>query len=137
VAQGAEVRAGGLAEGTVFAPTVLTGVAPGMRIASEEAFGPVLAIAGYDALPDAIAAANATAYGLQAGIFTRDVASAFLAAQTLDFGGVTVNEAPSFRLDHTPYGGVKDSGNAKEGPARTVEAMTNERLVVLDIVSRP
>ena len=85
------------------------------------------------ALDEAIELANSTRYGLQAGIFTADVRKALRAAQELDFGGVTVNEAPTFRADQMPYGGVKDSGNTREGPAYAVRELTEERVVVIDL----
>jgi acyl-CoA reductase-like NAD-dependent aldehyde dehydrogenase len=78
-------------------------------------------------------AANATPYGLQAGIFTRDLGLALRAARRLEFGGVTVNEAPSWRVDHMPYGGIKESGNTREGPRAAVRELTEERLVVIDL----
>ena len=87
----------------------------------------------YDTLDEAIGLANGTRYGLQAGIFTRDLQTAFRAARELEFGGVTVNEAPTFRADQMPYGGVKDSGNTREGPAYAVREMTEERLVVFQL----
>ena len=86
-----------------------------------------------ESLDEAIELANSTRYGLQAGIFTNDVRAALRAATALEFGGVTVNEAPTFRADQMPYGGVKDSGNTKEGPAWAVREMTEERLVVLEL----
>jgi acyl-CoA reductase-like NAD-dependent aldehyde dehydrogenase len=82
---------------------------------------------------EAIELANSTRYGLQAGIFTTRLDSALRAAQELDFGGVIVNEAPTFRSDQMPYGGVKDSGNTREGPAYAVRELTEERLVVIDL----
>ena len=82
---------------------------------------------------DGLRIVNSTEYGLQAGIFTASLASAMRAAQELEFGGVTVNEAPTFRADQMPYGGVKASGNTKEGPAWAVREMTEERLVVLQL----
>ncbi len=84
-------------------------------------------------LDDAIELSNATRYGLQAAIFTADLKTALRAARELEFGGVTVNEAPTFRADQMPYGGVKASGNTKEGPAWTVREMTEERLVILQL----
>ena len=87
----------------------------------------------YDSLDEAIALANGTRYGLQAGIFTSDLKAALRAARELEFGGVTVNEAPTFRADQMPYGGVKDSGNTREGPAYAIREMTEERLVVLQL----
>jgi len=90
-------------------------------------------VTGCDSLDEAIALANGTRYGLQAGIFAPDLATALKAARELEFGGVTVNEAPTFRADQMPYGGVKDSGNTREGPAYAVRELTEERLVVLDL----
>ena len=84
-------------------------------------------------LDEAIELANGTRYGLQAGIFTANVKTALEAARRLEFGGVTVNEAPTFRADQMPYGGVKDSGNTREGPAYAVRELTEERLVVIDL----
>ena len=96
----------------------------------------VCVVNAVDSLEDAYARANGTDYGLQAGIFTGSIASALAAAQALEFGGVTVNEAPTFRADQMPYGGVKDSGNTREGPAYAVRELTDERLVVLDLHQR-
>ena len=101
------------------------------HLACDEAFGPVCTIQAYDTLDEAISLANATRYGLQAGIFTGSVKTALAAAAALEFGGVTVNEAPTFRADQMPYGGVKASGNTKEGPHYAVREMTEERLIVL------
>ena len=84
-------------------------------------------------LDEAIALANATRYGLQAAVFSRDLKVCLDSARRLEFGGVTVNEAPTFRADQMPYGGVKASGNTKEGPAWTVREMTEERLVVIEL----
>jgi acyl-CoA reductase-like NAD-dependent aldehyde dehydrogenase len=102
-------------------------------VACEEIFGPVCIVAPYDTLDEAIALANGTRFGLQAGVFTRDVKSALRAARELEFGGVTVNEAPTFRADQMPYGGVKDSGNTREGPAYAIREMTEERAVVFQL----
>jgi acyl-CoA reductase-like NAD-dependent aldehyde dehydrogenase len=129
-AGGATVLAGGEEDG-LLRPTVLADVAPDMKVACEEVFGPVCVVAPYDTLEEGIELANSTRYGLQAGIFTGSVSSALAAARGLEFGGVTVNEAPTYRADQMPYGGVKASGNTKEGPPYTVREMTEERLVVL------
>jgi acyl-CoA reductase-like NAD-dependent aldehyde dehydrogenase len=112
-------------------PTVLADVNPEMRVSCQEVFGPLCVVAPYDSLEQAFELANGTPYGLQAGIFTSDLRAALAAAGALEFGGVTVNEAPTFRADQMPYGGVKASGNTKEGPAYTVREMTEERLVVV------
>ena len=112
-------------------PTVLTGVTADMKVCSQEVFGPVVGIAAYDDLDEALRIANDTRYGLQAAIFTHDIGDAIRAFQTLDFGGVLVNEVPTWRADQQPYGGVRDSGNTREGPAYSVREMTELRMVVI------
>jgi acyl-CoA reductase-like NAD-dependent aldehyde dehydrogenase len=112
---------------------VVAGAPPDAQISCEEVFGPLCTVTAYDSLDEAISLANGTRFGLQAGIFTSDVKAALRAARELEFGGVTVNEAPTFRADQMPYGGVKDSGNTREGPAYAVREMTEERLVVLQL----
>ena len=131
--RGARVLRGGELEGELLSPTVVGDAPADTKIACEEVFGPLCTVTPYDSLDEAIALANGTRYGLQAGIFTNDVKVALHAAQKLEFGGVTVNEAPTFRADQMPYGGVKDSGNTREGPAYAVREMTEERLVVLQL----
>lgn len=130
-AGGARVLTGGEAEGRIVRPTVLADIAPSMAISCMEVFGPVVGVAPYDSLDEAFALANGTEYGLQAAIFTRDVTRALRAAAALEFGGIVVNDAPSFRADNMPYGGVKSSGNTKEGPAYAVREMTEDRLVLI------
>ncbi len=130
-AGGARVLTGGEADGAVIRPTVLADVDPAMKVSCQEVFGPLVAVARYGSFDEALALANGTEYGLQAGIFTRDLRTALRAASALEFGGVTVNEAPTFRADQMPYGGTKASGNTKEGPAHAVREMTEERLVVI------
>jgi acyl-CoA reductase-like NAD-dependent aldehyde dehydrogenase len=132
-AQGAQVLAGGTLDGDLLRPTVVAGARPDAKVVCEEVFGPLCTVTPYDSLEEAIGLANGTRYGLQAGIFTRDAATALHAARELEFGGVTVNEAPTFRADQMPYGGVKDSGNTREGPAYAVREMTELRLVVLQL----
>ena len=131
VATGAEVRTGGRVENGVLVPTVLTGVLPDMSVCNTEVFGPVVGVAVYDDWHEALRLANDTRYGLQAGVFTTNVGKALEAGRVLDFGGVLVNEVPTWRADHMPYGGVRDSGNTREGPPYTVQEMTERRLVVL------
>jgi acyl-CoA reductase-like NAD-dependent aldehyde dehydrogenase len=130
---GAEILTGGELKGDLIRPTVIAKAPPELRVSCEEVFGPVCTVTACDSLDEAIALANGTRYGLQAGIFTPDLATALAAARGLEFGGVTVNEAPTFRADQMPYGGVKDSGNTREGPAYAVRELTEERLVVLDL----
>ena len=130
---GADVLTGGALEGDLLRPTVIAAAPPEAKVSCEEVFGPVSTVTPYDSLDEAIALANGTPYGLQAGVFASDVKVALRAARELEFGGVTVNEAPTFRADQMPYGGVKDSGNTREGPAYAVREMTEERLVVLQL----
>ena len=130
---GAEILTGGELEGEQIRPTVIANAGSDLKVSCEEVFGPVVTVNPYDALDEAIELANGTRYGLQGGIFTSNVQTAFRAAQELDFGGVTVNEAPTFRADQMPYGGVKDSGNTREGPAYAVRELTEQRVVVLDL----
>ena len=131
VAAGAKLAAGGAERNGVLAPTVLTHVQPEMKVCSQEVFGPVVAVQTYTDVDDAFRLANETRYGLQAGIFTRDLPVALRAVRELDFGGVLVNEVPTWRTDQMPYGGVRDSGNTREGPHYAVHEMTEARLIVL------
>jgi acyl-CoA reductase-like NAD-dependent aldehyde dehydrogenase len=128
-----EVLTGGELDGELIRPTVIANPAPDAQVSCEEVFGPVCTVTAVDSLDEAIELANGTRYGLQAGIFTTTLANALAAAQRLEFGGVTVNEAPTFRSDQMPYGGVKDSGNTREGPHYAVREMTEERLVVVEL----
>jgi acyl-CoA reductase-like NAD-dependent aldehyde dehydrogenase len=130
---GAEKLAGGTFDGDHLRPTVLDGLPTRVRAWENEIFGPVLGLRTFASLDEAIELANATAYGLQAGIFTRDLATAITASERLEFGGVTINEAPTFRVDQMPYGGTKESGNTREGPHYTVREMTEERMVVIKV----
>jgi acyl-CoA reductase-like NAD-dependent aldehyde dehydrogenase len=130
---GAEILAGGEERDGLIAPTVIAGASPELKVSCEEVFGPVVTVNAFDSLDEAIGLANSTRYGLQAGIFTSRLDTAMRAGQELEFGGVIVNEAPTFRADQMPYGGVKDSGNTREGPAYAVRELTEERLVVIDL----
>jgi acyl-CoA reductase-like NAD-dependent aldehyde dehydrogenase len=127
---GAKLLTGG-EEGGLIKPTVLAEVADDQKVSCEEVFGPVVIVNPVDSIDEAIERANGTRFGLQAGIFTSSLDTAFDAADRLEFGGVIVNEAPTFRSDQMPYGGIKASGNTKEGPAWAVREMTEERLVVI------
>jgi acyl-CoA reductase-like NAD-dependent aldehyde dehydrogenase len=129
-ASGAKLLAGGEKDG-IIRPTVLGEVADDQKVSCEEVFGPVAIVNPVDSIDEALARANGTRFGLQAGIFTASIDTALRAAEALEFGGVTVNEAPTFRSDQMPYGGIKASGNTKEGPAYAVREMTEERLVVI------
>ncbi len=128
---GARLLAGGGCEGSVFEPTVLHDVNEGMKVVCEEIFAPVVSIIEFDHLDEAVAGANASAFGLAAGLFTRDLQTAFRTARALQFGGVHINEASSARVDVMPFGGVKDSGFGREGPAYAIREMTEERLITV------
>jgi acyl-CoA reductase-like NAD-dependent aldehyde dehydrogenase len=130
VSSGAKALAGGEQEGLIK-PTVLGDVDEDQKVVCEEVFGPVVVVNPVASVDEGIERANGTRYGLQAGVFTRSLDTALRAAEGLDFGGVTVNEAPTFRSDQMPYGGVKASGNTREGPAYAVREMTEDRLVVV------
>jgi acyl-CoA reductase-like NAD-dependent aldehyde dehydrogenase len=132
-ALGASILAGGELEGELLRPTVIGEPPADTKVVMEEVFGPVCTVSKFDTLDEAIELANSTRFGLQAGVFVKDVKDALHAARGLEFGGVTVNEAPTFRADQMPYGGVKDSGNTREGPAYAVREMTEERVVVLQL----
>lgn len=132
IAGGAELLCGGTREGRLFRPTVLTGTRPGMRVTCQEVFAPVIVLERYADLDAAIRAANATEYGLQAGIFTADLRVAYRAYRELEAGGVIVNDVNSWRVDSMPYGGVKASGLGREGLRYAIREQMQERLLVLD-----
>ncbi len=132
--QGATVLTGGETTGEgIIRPTVLADVTPEMKVSCLEVFGPLCTVTPYDSFAEALELANGTEYGLQAGVFTSNVQTALAAGLGLEFGGVLVNEAPTFRADQMPYGGVKASGNTKEGPPYSVREMTEERLVAISL----
>jgi acyl-CoA reductase-like NAD-dependent aldehyde dehydrogenase len=132
-AAGGAILTGGRLDGELLLPTVVERPPVDAKLSCDEAFGPVCTLQPYDTLDEALENANATRYGLQAGIFTSSLRTALEASRRLEFGGVTVNEAPTFRADQMPYGGVKDSGNTREGPAWAIREMTEERLVVVQL----
>jgi len=129
--QGATELLGSELASEPLSPIVLDGVEAGSRVWRGEVFGPVVAVREFSTMDEAIELANDTEYGLQAGVYTRDLAKALDASERLDFGGVTVNETPTFRVDQMPYGGTKESGNTREGPHYTAREMTEERVVVI------
>jgi len=130
---GAELLTGGelVDEGRCLAPTLLKAPPKDANVWCEEIFGPVATVDTFNDFDQALALANDSKFGLQAGVFTRDVGRALQAGRTLEFGGVLINEVPTFRADQQPYGGVKDSGNTREGPAFAVYELTEERFVTL------
>ncbi len=133
VAEGAELLTGGelVDGGRCLAPTLLGSPPREAKVWCEEIFGPVATIDRFSDFGEALRMANDSKFGLQAGVFTRDVSRGLQAANTLEFGGVLINEVPTFRADQMPYGGVKDSGNTREGPAFAVQELTEERFVTL------
>ncbi|GIP31561.1 aldehyde dehydrogenase family protein [Paenibacillus sp. J2TS4] len=133
VEQGALLGCGGTRDGALFQPTVLTGVHDEMKVSCEELFAPVVGIAVYDDLDDCIRRINLSRYGLQAGIFTTNINTAFKAAREIHVGGVMINDASQFRADLMPYGGVKESGWGKEGPKYAIQEMTEERIIVMNL----
>ena len=133
VEKGARVACGAKREGSMFEPTVLENVDPKLRISRLEAFAPVVVVAPYKDFGEALAAANDSIFGLQAGVFTNDLKKAFQAYETLDVGGVIVNDIPTFRIDHMPYGGVKQSGFGREGLRYAIEEMTELKLLALNL----
>jgi acyl-CoA reductase-like NAD-dependent aldehyde dehydrogenase len=126
---GAKVLTGGERHGATLSPAVLKDVPPEVNLSRREAFGPVVAVNGYKTLDDAIALVNHSDYGLQAGMYTRDIDKAFRAAREVHVGGFHINEIPAFRVDQMPYGGVKLSGSGREGPRYAIEEMTELKLI--------
>ncbi|MFC4059275.1 aldehyde dehydrogenase family protein [Planomonospora corallina] len=131
VAGGARVLTGGTRDGATVAPTVLTDVPAGARVACEEVFGPVMTVQGVPDADAAFAAVNDSRYGLQAGVFTRSLDVAFRANRELEVGGVVIGDVPSYRADQMPYGGVKESGAGREGIRSAMADYTYEKVMVL------
>ncbi|WP_212997435.1 aldehyde dehydrogenase family protein [Winogradskya consettensis] len=131
VAAGASVVTGGKRDGATYAPTILTGVPADAKVVAEEIFGPVLVVSEVPSDEAGFAAINNSAYGLQAGVFTHNLQTAFTAHRTLEVGGVIVGDVPSYRADQMPYGGVKGSGVGREGVASAMEDYTEPRVMVL------
>jgi glyceraldehyde-3-phosphate dehydrogenase (NADP+) len=134
VDEGARVLLGGTADGSWFGPTILVDADPASQVCSEEAFAPIVVAARFGDFEAALAQVNDSRFGLQAGIFTNDLAHAWRAFEALEVGGVIVNDVPTYRVDHMPYGGVKESGLGREGVRWAIEDMTELRLMV---VARP
>ncbi|KQU21471.1 MULTISPECIES: aldehyde dehydrogenase family protein [Peribacillus] len=133
ISEGAVALTPILREGSLFYPAVLTQTTPNMKVVCQEVFAPVVAIIPYEDILEALESANQSDYGLQAGIFTRDLALALKAVKVLEYGGVIVNDVSTYRNDMMPYGGVKNSGIGKEGPRYTIEEMTDEKMVVINL----
>jgi acyl-CoA reductase-like NAD-dependent aldehyde dehydrogenase len=127
----ATVLTGGTRDGAFFAPTVVENASPDTKIQQEEIFGPVLVLTRADTDEEAFALVNRSEYGLQAGVFTRNLQTAFAAGAHLDVGGVIIGDVPSFRADQMPYGGVKGSGIGREGLRSAMDDYTEQRVLVL------
>lgn len=137
---GARILCGGTRDRSLIAPTILENVpssGPGCELVCREVFGPVAVLERFTSFDDALARANSTPFGLQAGIFTSDLRRAFRAFHELDFGGVIINDVPTFRVDSMPYGGVKQSGFGREGLRYAIQDMTEPRIMVLSNVANP
>jgi acyl-CoA reductase-like NAD-dependent aldehyde dehydrogenase len=133
VGGGARVLIGGQRRGSMLEPTVLTGTRPDMKVNCQEIFAPVVTVEPYDDFYDAIRQINRSSYGLQVGIFVRDAKLLFNAYEELEVGGVIAGDVPTFRIDHMPYGGIKDSGLGREGLRYAIEEMTEPRLLVMNL----
>jgi acyl-CoA reductase-like NAD-dependent aldehyde dehydrogenase len=132
VDNGAKLLCGGKRAGSLLPATVLTETHPEMRVVSEEIFAPVAVIEKFADFGSALDSANQTKYGLQAGVFTGDLGRAREAAQRLEFGGVLINDVPTFRVDNMPYGGIKLSGFGREGVRYAMEEMTEIKLIIIN-----
>jgi acyl-CoA reductase-like NAD-dependent aldehyde dehydrogenase len=130
---GARLLAGGQRKGSVVEPTVLTNTRADMKVNCQEIFGPVVTVEAYEDFGEALRQVNNSPYGLQAGVFTRDVKLLFNAYQELEVGGVIAGDVPTFRIDHMPYGGIKDSGLGREGLRYAIEEMTEPKLLVMNL----
>jgi len=130
-ALGGKVLLGGRADGSFFPPTVLVDTPSSAQVCSNEAFAPLVVAFKFDDFGDAIRAVNDSFYGLQTGVFTNDLQHSWRAFNELEVGGVIVNDVPTYRIDHMPYGGVKDSGLGREGLRWSIEDMTELRLMVV------
>lgn len=129
---GADILTGGYADGTVLLPTVIVNVNPNLNVSCQEVFAPIVIINKINRVQEAVEQVNNSRYGLQAGIYTNDINLALEAIEQLEVGGVLVNDIPTFRVDHMPYGGVKESGTGKEGIKYAIEEMTEMKLVVIN-----
>ncbi len=133
VDNGATIAHGGKRKGALLEPTIITDVTKDMRVVCEEIFAPVASVISYNDLNACIDEINQSDYGLQGGIFTQNIDTAFHAARRVEVGGFMINDGSQYRVDLMPYGGVKDSGNGKEGPKYSIEEMTEERLIVMNL----
>jgi acyl-CoA reductase-like NAD-dependent aldehyde dehydrogenase len=130
---GARLLCGGQRRGPMLEPAVLTGTRPEMKVNCQEIFAPVVTVEPYDDFNQALKQINNSPYGLQAGLFTRDAKLIFNAYEELEVGGLIAGDVPAFRIDHMPYGGIKDSGLGREGLRYAIEEMTEPKLLVMNL----
>ena len=131
---GARILCGGTRKGALLEPTVLADVDPELKVSCQEAFAPIVTIDRFTDFKDAVERVNASAFGLQAGVFTNNASDIFYAYRELEVGGVIINDASTYRMDHMPYGGVKDSGLGREGVRYAIEEMTEVKVLALNFV---
>lgn len=132
-ALGARIETGGRVVGNCLEPTILSGVTPAMKVVCSEVFAPIVSVIPYETFEQALDMADDSVYGLQAGVYTSDINKAFMAVKRLDVGGVIINDVPTFRVDHMPYGGNKQSGLGREGVRYAMEEMTNIKMVCINL----
>jgi len=130
---GARLETGGTVVGNCLTPAILSGVTPDMKVVCSEVFAPIVSVIPYETFDQALDMADDSIYGLQAGVYTSDINKAFQAIRRLDVGGVIINDVPTFRVDHMPYGGNKQSGLGREGIRYAMEEMTNIKFVCLNL----
>ena len=131
ISEGARVLTGGKREGSVYHPTIIENSKAGMKVNYQEVFAPVITVTPYEDFKEAVKAVDNSKYGLQAGVFTKDIDRIRYAFENIEVGGVIIGDVPTYRIDHMPYGGVKESGNAREGVRYAIDEMTEPRLMVL------
>jgi acyl-CoA reductase-like NAD-dependent aldehyde dehydrogenase len=130
---GADILCGGKRDRNFYEPTVLTNVKNEMKVICQEAFGPIVSLIPFNNYTDSLSMLNNSIYGLQAGVFTKNITHAFDAVKQLNVGGIIINDVPSYRADHMPYGGVKESGIGREGARFAIEEMTNIKMIVFNL----
>jgi acyl-CoA reductase-like NAD-dependent aldehyde dehydrogenase len=131
--QGARILAGGARKGNVVQPTVIGDAAAELKVSCQEVFGPVVTLGRYRDFEEAVRIADATPYGLQAGVFTHDIRRIRHAVEAIHVGGLVVNDTPTTRVDSMPYGGVRESGIGREGPRYAMHEMSEPRLVLFNL----
>ena len=133
VKDGAVILTGGKREGSIYYPTVLTNTKPGMKVRKDEVFAPVVTLESYSSFEEAVSLVDEGAFGLQAGVFCKDIEKIWYAFDNIEVGGLIINDFPTYRIDHMPYGGVKDSGLGREGLKYAIEEMTEPKLLALNL----